>query len=263
MRDGSFTMTPESSDGNFTPGAGPVTGYGAQFAPTSWTDVMAAQRGGSREAEAALEKLCLTYWYPLYSYLRRKGFDAHKAQDLNQEFFYRLLKENYLGAVDRKRGKFRSFLLAALNHFVSNQRDYERAAKRGGGQTLISLDDTDAENRFKLEPASSLSPEKIFEKNWFLTLFAQALARLSEEQKAAGKLEVFDQLKQFVVEDAESGDYNNAATKVNMTANAVAVTVHRLRERYKKLVHEEVVRTVADPSEIEDELRRFFSVLDE
>src|SRR6266511_3084610 len=204
----------------------PSTGDGGQFAPTSWTDVLAAQRGGSPEASAALEKLCGTYWYPLYAYLRRKGFDPHKAQDLNQEFFYRLLRENYLGAVDRRRGKFRSFLLAALNHFVSNQRDHERAAKRGGGKTIISLDDTDAENRFKMEPSSNLSPEKIFERNWFLTLFDQALARM------------------------------------NMTPNAVAVTVHRWRERYKKLVQEEIVRTVADPSEIEDELHRFFAVLE-
>ena len=108
-----------------------------------------------------------------------------------------------------------------------------------------------------------MSPEKIFEKNWFLTLFEQALARLSEEQKAAGKAEIFEQLKLFVIEDAESGDYNAAAAKVNMTPNAVAVNVHRLRDRYKKLVHEEVVRTVADPAEIEDELRRFFAVLEE
>ncbi len=256
-------MTPEPEDDNLTPGAGPVTGYGAQFAPTSWTNVIAAQRGGSAEAEAALEKLCQSYWYPLYSYLRRKGNDAHKAQDLTQEFFFRLLKENYLGAVDRRRGKFRSFLLAALNHFVSNQRDYERAQKRGGGKALISLDDTDAENRYKLEPASQLSPEKIFEKNWFLTLFEQALTRLHEEQSAAGKAELFNHVKGFVIEDAESGDYNTVAAKVNMTANAVAVTVHRLRERYKKLVHEEIVRTVADPSEIEEELRRFFAVLEE
>ena len=224
---------------------------------------MTAQRGGSREAEAALEKLCQTYWYPLYSYLRRKGSDPDKAQDLTQGFFYRLIKENYLGAVDRKRGKFRSFLLAALNHFVSNQRDHDRAAKRGGGQPLLSLDDMDAENRFIHEPASSLSPEKIFEKNWFLTLFEQALTRLSEEQKTAGKAELFEQLKPFVVEEAESGDYNSAAARLNMTPNAVAVTVHRLRDRYKKLVHEEVVRTVADPAEIEDELRRFFAVLEE
>jgi RNA polymerase sigma-70 factor (ECF subfamily) len=254
-------MTPQSED-NPTPGVTP-TGYGAQFAPTSWTDVLAAQRGGSDEASAALEKLCVAYWYPLYSYLRRKGYDPHKAQDLNQEFFYRLIKENYLGAVDRRRGKFRSFLLAALNHFLSNQRDHERAAKRGGGQTLLSLDDTDAESRFKLEPVSDLSPEKIFERNWFLTLFDQALSRLREEQAAAGRVKVFDELKLFLIEDAEPGDYNAAAARVQLTPNAVAVTVHRLRERYKKLVHDEVVRTVADPGEIDEELRRFFAVLEE
>jgi RNA polymerase sigma-70 factor (ECF subfamily) len=255
-------MTPQPED-NPTPGGTPATGYGAHFAPTSWTDVLAAQRGGSDEASAALEKLCCTYWYPLYSYLRRKGYDPHKAQDLNQEFFYRLIKENYLGAVDRRRGKFRSFLLAALNHFLSNQRDHERAAKRGGGQTLLSLDDTDAESRFKLEPVSDLSPEKIFERNWFLTLFDQALSRLREEQAAAGRAKLFDELKLFIVEDAEPGDYNVAAERVQLTPNAVAVTVHRLRERYKKLVHEEVVRTVADPGEIDEELRRFFAVLEE
>jgi len=243
--------------------ARPETGYGAQFAATSWTNVLTAQRGGSPEAAAALEKLCRTYWYPLYAYIRRKGCDPHKAQDLNQEFFYRLIKENYLGAVDRRRGKFRSFLLAALNHFLSNQRDYERAAKRGGRYTLISLDDTDAETRFKLEPASDLSPEKIFERNWFLTLFEHALTRLREEQTAAGRAELFEDLKQFLIEDAESGDYNAAATRVNLRPNAVAVTVHRLRERYRKLVHEEIVRTVADPAEIEEELRRFFAVLEQ
>jgi len=237
------------------------TAIGARFAATSWTNVLAAQRTGSPEAGAALEKLCCTYWYPLYAYLRRKGSDPHKAQDLTQEFFYRLINENYLGAVDRQRGKFRSFLLAALNHFVSNQRDYERAAKRGGGMTILSLEAAnDGETRFLREPSLELSPEKIFERNWFLALFEQALARLREEV-GAGRIEVFDQLKQFIVDDAEAGDYNAAAQRVNMTPNAVAVTVHRWRDRYKKLVHEEVVRTVADPSEIEEELRRFFSVL--
>lgn len=237
------------------------TAIGARFAATSWTNVLAAQRTGSPEAGAALEKLCCTYWYPLYAYLRRKGSDPHKAQDLTQEFFYRLINENYLGAVDRQRGKFRSFLLAALNHFVSNQRDYERAAKRGGGMTILSLEAAnDGETRFLREPSLELSPEKIFERNWFLALFDQALARLREEV-GSGRSEIFDQLKQFIVEDAEAGDYNAAAQRVNMTPNAVAVTVHRWRDRYKKLVHEEVVRTVADPSEIEEELHRFFSVL--
>ena len=239
------------------------TALNAQFAATSWTNVLAAQRSGSPEAAAALEKLCKAYWYPLYAYIRRKGYDRHKAQDLNQEFFYRLLKENYLGAVDRKRGKFRSFLLVALNHFLSNQRDHERAAKRGGGQPLISLDETDAENRYLLEPASDLSPEKIFERNWFLALFDQALTRLRDEHSKAGRGEVFEHLKPFIVEDAEPGDYNVVVERLQMKPNAVAVTVHRWRERYKKLVHEEIVRTVADPQEIDDELHRFFAVMEQ
>ena len=239
------------------------TAIGAQFAATSWTNVLAAQRTGSPESSAALEKLCGTYWYPLYAYLRRKGSNPHEAQDLTQEFFYRLINDNYLGAVDRRRGKFRSFLLAALNHFVSNQRDYERAAKRGGKTQIVSLDAaTEGETRFLREPAAlELSPEKVFERNWFLALFDQALARLREEV-GSGRTETFDQLKQFIIDDAEAGDYNAAATRVNMTPNAVAVTVHRWRERYKKLVREEITRTVADPSEIDEELHRFFSVLD-
>jgi RNA polymerase sigma-70 factor (ECF subfamily) len=239
------------------------TAIGAQFAATSWTNVLAAQRTGSPESGAALEKLCCTYWYPLYAYLRRKGSNPHEAQDLTQEFFYRLINDNYLGAVDRRRGKFRSFLLAALNHFVSNQRDYERAAKRGGKTQIVSLDAaTEGETRFLREPAAlELSPEKVFERNWFLALFDQALARLREEV-GAGRAETFDQLKQFIIDDAEAGDYNAAAARVNMTPNAVAVTVHRWRERYKKLVREEITRTVADPSEIDEELHRFFAVLE-
>jgi RNA polymerase sigma-70 factor (ECF subfamily) len=240
----------------------PEQASNAQFAATSWTNVLAAQRSGSPEAVGALEKLCETYWYPLYAYLRRKGYDPFKAQDLTQEFFFRLIKENYLGAVDRRRGKFRSFLLAALNHFASNQRDYEQAAKRGGRVTLISLDETDAEGRFQQEPASELSPEKIFERNWFLALFEQALGRLRAEQAAVGRANLFDELRQFIIQDAEAGDYSAAATRVNMTPNAVAVTVHRWRERYKLLLRDEIVRTVADPAEIEEELHRFFAVLE-
>ena len=241
--------------------AGAETARGAQFAATSWTNVLAAQQSGSPEAAAALETLCATYWYPLYGYLRRKGHDPHKAQDLTQEFFYRLVKENYLGAVDRRRGKFRSFLLAALNHFVSNQRDYERAVKRGGRAITISVDDTTFETRFQAEPALQLSPEKIFERNWFLSLLEQALTRLREEQASSGRTHIFDELKSFILEDTDSGDYKAAAHRLQMTPNAVAVTVHRWRDRYKKLVHEEIVRTVADESEVEEELRRFFAVL--
>jgi len=236
---------------------------GRWFATTHWSVVLATGDTCSGIANEALAQLCRTYWYPLYAYVRRCGNSPEDAQDLTQEFFYRLINDNYLGAVDRRRGKFRSFLLAALNHFVSNQRDYERAAKRGGKTQIVSLDAaTEGETRFLREPAAlELSPEKVFERNWFLALFDQALARLREEV-GSGRTETFDQLKQFIIDDAEAGDYNAAATRVNMTPNAVAVTVHRWRERYKKLVREEITRTVADPSEIDEELHRFFSDLD-
>lgn len=251
-----FSMTtPENS-------FGPNTAVGARFDATSWTNVMAAQKSGSPGASEALEKLCTTYWYPLYAYLRRKGNDTHKAQDLTQEFLYRLIKENYLGAAERSRGKFRSFLLAAMNHFVSNQRDYDRAIKRGGRVNFVSRDDDSGEAKFLKEPGSELSPEKIFERNWFLALFDVAMTRLKDEQLAAGKEKLFAHLQPFVIEAAESGDYDRVAPKVEMKTNAVAVAVHRLRDRYKKLVYEEVVRTVADPNEIEDELHRFFTVME-
>ncbi|HAV62737.1 MAG TPA: RNA polymerase subunit sigma-24 [Verrucomicrobiales bacterium] len=240
----------------------PETAMHARFAATSWTNIAAAQQAGQPGAAEALEKLCGTYWYPLYAYLRRKGNDPHRAQDLTQEFLFRLIKENYLGAADRKRGKFRSFLLAALNHFVSNQRDYERAVKRGGRVNFVSLDDDKSEDRFLREPASDLSPEKIFERNWFLALFESALERLREEQEAVGKAVFFESVRQFVIEPTGAGEYDEVATRAGMTPNAVAVTVHRLRDRYKKLVHEEVVRTVADPDELDEELRRFFAVME-
>src|SRR5437868_2500654 len=167
------------------------------FTTTHWSVVIAAGESGSPRAEAALEKLCRTYWYPLYAYVRRQGHGPHDAQDLTQGFFARLLEKNYLGVVEREKGKFRSFLLAALNHFLANERDRMNAAKRGGGKPLISLDDT-AENLFSLEPASNLSPEMTFEKQWATTLLEQAFSRVREEFVAAGKGPLFDRLKGFL-----------------------------------------------------------------
>src|SRR2546427_4698995 len=145
-----------------------------EFHTTHWSVVLAARDTASPEADAALAELCRTYWYPLYAYVRRKGHSPHDAQDLTQGFFARLLEKNYLGTVAREKGKFRSFLLAALNHFLANERDRATAAKRGGGKPLISLDDETAENLYRLEPASNLSPEIIFEKRWATTLLEQA-----------------------------------------------------------------------------------------
>lgn len=221
---------------------------------------MTAGENGSPQAEAALEKLCRTYWYPLYAYVRRQGHGPHDAQDLTQGFFARLLEKNYLGAVEREKGKFRSFLLAALNHFLANERDRVNAAKRGGGKALVSLDDT-AENLFSLEPVSNLSPEMTFEKRWATTLLEQAFTRVREEFVAAGKAPMFDRLKIFLADEANPGDYAAVAAELGLTANTVAVSVHRLRQRYRELVRSEIANTVASPNEIEDEMRHLFTVL--
>ena len=221
---------------------------------------MAGQACSTQAAEA-LEKLCRTYWYPLYAYVRRQGNSPHDAQDLTQEFFSRLLARNYLGTVGREKGKFRSFLLAALNHFMADERDRARAAKRGGGKVLISLNEDDAETRYQADMASPLPPDKIFEKRWAITLLEQAFAKLREESVAAGKGERFDRLKVFLQEGTDPGDYAAIGLELGIAANTVAAAVHRLRDRYRELVRAEIAHTVAGPEEIQEEMRHLFAVL--
>jgi RNA polymerase sigma factor (sigma-70 family) len=231
------------------------------FTTTHWSVVLMAGRGPEPAADAALERLCRTYWYPLYAYVRRRGHGPEDAQDLTQEFFARLLERNYLGDVGPEKGKFRSFLLAALNHFLANEYDRAKALKRGGGQAPISLDAETAEGMFVLEPASDLTPEKIYEKRWAATLLDQAFSRLREEYTRAGKEDLFSELKAFLTEGAASGDYAPVAVRLRIAAGAVAVAVHRLRQRYRELVRSEVADTVANPTEMEAEMRYLFAVL--
>ena len=169
-----------------------------QFAATRWTVVLAAGQAASPQAGRALEELCRAYWYPLYAYVRRRGYDVHEAEDLTQEFFARLLAKHYLADVDRTKGKFRSFLLASLKHFLANEWDRAHAAKRGGGQPLLSLATRTAETRYRSEPADELDPEKLLERQWALALLDQVLDRLQAESVADGKGEQFDQLKLFL-----------------------------------------------------------------
>lgn len=230
------------------------------FATTHWSVVLTARESAAPQAKAALEKLCQTYWYPLYAYIRRQGHAPPDAQDLTQEFFGRLLEKNYLEAVQREKGKFRSFLLASLNHFLANERQRARAAKRGGGRVIISLDDT-AENLYALEPAATASPEDIFDKRWAIALLEQAFAGLRAEFLATGKGQIFDRLKTFLAEAGASGDYAPVAAQLGMSANSVAVAVHRLRHRYRELVRAEVAHTVSSPDEIEGEMRHLFAAL--
>lgn len=240
----------------------PASGAAAtQFTATHWSVVLAARDGTSTQAAGALEKLCCTYWYPLYAFVRRKGRSAHDAQDLTQGFFAHLLQRSFLENVGPLKGKFRSFLLAALNHFLSDEWDKARAAKRGGGQTFISLDDHDAEELYLAEPDSTTTAEKIFEQRWALALLAQAFARLSEEFAAAGKTREFDHLKVFLSTPTSDGAYDAVAAELEMAVATVAVKVHRLRQRYGELIRAEIADTVASPADIEEEMTHLFDAV--
>ena len=231
------------------------------FTTTPWGIVLAARQGNSLEAADALETLCRSYWYPLYAYVRRRGYNAEAAQDLVQEFFARLLAKNYLQSVNAERGKFRSFLLASLNHFLANEFDRSHALKRGAGQTIISLDDEDAEERYRLEPADGLTPAMIFERRWALTVLEDALRKLRTEFVTSGREPQFERLKGFLEGEVGRGDYDVAAKDLKVSRGAVAMAVQRLRQRYKDLVRAEVADTVADPAEVEPELRHLMAVL--
>ena len=199
--------------------------------------------GDERLPAAALQKLCRTYWYPLYAFMRREGRSPHDAQDLTQAFFAHLLQRSFLENVGPQKGKFRSFMLAALQHFLSDEWDKARAAKRGGGQTFISLDDHNAEELYLLEPDPGAPAEQIFEQHWALTLLAQALARLREEFADAGKIREFDHLKVFLSTLTSDGAYDAVAVKLGLAVDTVAVKVHRLRQRYGELIRAEIAHT--------------------
>ncbi len=226
-----------------------------EFAATRWSIVLAAAGRTSRDAQAALAKLCETYWYPLYAYIRRQGGDAHAAQDLTQGFFARVLEKDFLETVDPARGKFRSFLLACLKHFLSNERDRQRAIKRGGGRATISIDGATAEERYALEPADHLTAERLFERRWAMTLLDQTLATLQAEHEARGKAEMFNRLKVHLLGLPSTAGYAAAAQALNMTEAAIKKTVQRLRQRYKELLREQIAQTVATPAQVDEEIR--------
>jgi RNA polymerase sigma factor (sigma-70 family) len=234
----------------------------AGFAATRWTLVLAAARGNlTPRAADAMAELCRLYWYPLYAYIRRRGHDTHEAEDLTQEFFLRLLAKNYLIGIDREKGKFRAFLLAALQHFLANEWDRSQAQKRGGGQTILPISTADAEDRYRLEPWHDLTPEKLFERRWALTVLDNVLARLQLALAFEGKQSVFDTLKPFLTGGRESGGYAAAAAHLQMTEGAVKTAIHRLRRRYRQLLRDEIAQTVAGPEEIDEEIQYLLSCL--
>ena len=233
---------------------------GDRFATTHWSMVVSAGRNGSPQAGQALAALCESYWFPLYAFVRRAGHSAEDAQDLTQEFFARLLAQDFLAKADRRKGKFRTFLLAALKHFLADQWDRARAQKRGGGKAVISFDSLDAETRYRLEPADDLTPERMFEKQWALSLLERVLSRLDAEMAANGKLELFEALKDTLTGARPIG-YASIGAALGMSEGAVKVAAHRMRRRYRALLREEIAQTVAGADDIGDEIRYLLSCL--
>lgn len=230
------------------------------FLTTRWTEVLQAAQTSAPGGTAALENLCGKYWYPLYAYIRREGFSPHDAQDLTQAFFARFLEKNYLAQVDPARGKFRSFMLGSLKHFLANEWDRLRAQKRGGGAQIISLDEQSAEARYSLEPRDEASAEKIFERRWALTILEEVLGRLERECVDAGKAEQFRALKDHMMADSNVPQAE-LARRLNTTPAAIKVAIHRLRKRYRALLREEIAQTVSAASEVDAELRHLLTVV--
>ncbi|MDB6029205.1 MAG: hypothetical protein JWM68_5428 [Verrucomicrobiales bacterium] len=220
-----------------------------------------AARGDTTHARVALEKLCQTYWPPIYAFTRRQGNSPHDAQDLTQEFFARLLEKNYLADVDRGKGKFRSFLLASLKHFLLNEWDKAKAQKRGGKKTFISIDEKAAESFCAVDLPDRVDAEKIFERRWAITLLDATLSRLREEYVADGKKELFEHLKDTLTGERSAIPYATIATQLGTTEGNVKVAVHRLRQRYREVLRAEIADTVSSRDEVEEELRNLFAVL--
>jgi RNA polymerase sigma factor (sigma-70 family) len=232
-----------------------------RFATTRWSLVLDAGTALTPRGHEALATLCELYWYPLYSYLRRRGHAAEDAQDLTQGFFTRLLEKQALHVVDRSRGRFRSFLLASLDHYVANEWDRGRAQKRGGGTPPISLDAAIAEDRYVREPVDPLTPERIFDRNWALAVLDRVLNRLRAELHEAGKDNLFENLKVYLTGEQAAGSYQEVGAGLGLSEGALKVAVHRLRRRYRALLYDEIAQTVATPEEVELELQYLIAAI--
>jgi RNA polymerase sigma factor (sigma-70 family) len=244
-----MTMSPDQHNG--------APSVAARFQTTHWSIVLKAGQG----AEEALLKLCRIYWLPLYAFTRRRGHPVHEAQDLTQGFFVHLLENRGIETVARDRGRFRSFLLVALKHYLDNEWHKTRTIKRGGHQLFISWDELNPEERDRLEPSDDLTPEKLFNRQWALKLLERVMNQLQKECVAARKGDLFDKLKDYLTGAAGEKTYRQLAAELNMSESAIKVSVHRLRRRFGELVREQVERTVANPEEVDDEIRELFSAL--
>ena len=231
------------------------------FATTHWSVVRSAAQTGTPAAEAALENLCRVYWPPILVYVRSRGYSIEDAQDLTQAFFLRILGQGFVARVAQERGRFRSFLLKSLNNYLVNEWQRATSLKRGGGRTFISWEEMNENAWTELEPAAGLTPEMIYEKRWALTLFDRALARLRVEFAASAKSELFERLKVFLAEEPREGEYAAVGAELGLASGTVAVTVHRLRQRYRELLRDEIANTVETPEEIDEELRHLIELM--
>jgi DNA-directed RNA polymerase specialized sigma24 family protein len=234
---------------------------GGNFPSTAWSLVLSAGRGSAHSKEA-LASLCTSYWRPVYCFVRHRGYPIPEAEDLTQGFFTRLLETNWLADADRNRGRFRSFLLGAVVHYLSNERDRERAQKRGGGRLPLPLDFVSAEAKLSREPADHQTPERLFEREWAHSLLDHVMAMLRDESSANGRKELFEHLQPYLTDDSFRGFCAQTALELNMTEGAVKVALHRLRQRYGELIREEILHTVASPAEVDQEILYLLAALD-
>ena len=231
----------------------------SDFPTTRWTLVVAAADPKRKEARSALVSLCESYWYPLYAYIRRRGYPADQAQDLTQEFFVRVLDGRYLDRADADKGMFRAFILTSLKFFLADEADRHRAQKRGGGNVL-SLEISSGEERYQRDPGHNETPERIFERRWALSMLDRVIDRLRAEFVQHGRLDHFNRLKVFLLDQAET-PYAALAREMGTSEGALKLAVHRLRKRYRDLFRQEIAETVADPADVESELRFLTSAL--
>jgi DNA-directed RNA polymerase specialized sigma24 family protein len=234
---------------------------GVAFTTTHWSVVLEAQ-GESPAAQQALQKLCRTYWRPIFAFLRRQGLRPDEAEDITQGFFAELLERRSLSAVRREKGRLRSFLLGGIKYFLANEGRRAMAIKRGKGQRLVPLEEFRADDRIEMEPADPVTAETIYERRWALTVLENVLARLKDEYCAAGNAALFDSLKELLPDEPGSPSQAEIATRLGMTENAVRQAFYRFRQRYQAILREEIANTVATPGDIEDELRHLIAVLE-
>ena len=229
------------------------------FQTTRWTVVLAAGNRHTPQSDVALEKLCATYWFPLYAYVRRRGYSKEDAEDRTQAFFASFLAKNYLQELSAERGRFRAFLLAALKHFLATEWDRSQRQKRGGGATHLSLDWQSADAQFQLASVAELSPDKGFDREWALALLGKVIERLETECADTGRARQFAELKVFLTAGKGALPHAAAAAALGVDEGAVRVAVHRLRKRYRQLLRDEVAQTLRDPGQVDAEMQALFA----